>query len=96
MNFTEHTKIRKEKFGTVIFDTLTEKIFITDQIGSEILCLVDDLDKKQNAIGRFYGQAPHIDSLCFINNCTAKPGEFIRAKIIGTKDYDLIAEQIDD
>lgn len=41
MNFTEHTKIRKEKFGTVIFDTLTEKIFITDQIGSEILCLIE-------------------------------------------------------
>lgn len=67
-----------------------------DRIGSEILCLVDELDTKQNAIGRFYGQAPHIDSLCFINNCTAKPGEFIRAKIIGTKDYDLIAERIDD
>ena len=41
MNFTEHTKIRKEKFGTVVFDTLTEKIFITDQIGSEILQLIE-------------------------------------------------------
>lgn len=40
MNFTEHTKIRKEKFGTVVFDTLTEKIFITDQIGAEILQLI--------------------------------------------------------
>ncbi len=41
MKFTEHTKIRKEKFGTVVFDTLTEKIFITDQIGSEILQLIE-------------------------------------------------------
>ncbi|TKJ37819.1 MAG: hypothetical protein CEE38_07060 [Planctomycetes bacterium B3_Pla] len=41
MNFTEHTKIRKEKFGTVVFDTLTEKIFITDEVGSEILRLVE-------------------------------------------------------
>ena len=40
MNLTEHTKVRKEKFGTVVFDTLTEKIFITDQIGSEILQLI--------------------------------------------------------
>ncbi len=40
MNLTEHTKIRKEKFGTVVFDTLTEKIFITDEIGSEILQLI--------------------------------------------------------
>ncbi len=41
MNFTKHTKIRKEKFGTVVFDTLTEKIFITDQIGGEILQLIE-------------------------------------------------------
>ena len=41
MNFTEHTKIRKEKFGTVVFDTLTEKIFITDQVGAEILQLIE-------------------------------------------------------
>ena len=41
MNLTEHTKIRKEKFGTVVFDTLTEKIFITDQVGGEILELVE-------------------------------------------------------
>jgi len=41
MDFTEHTKLRKEKFGTVIFETLTEKIFITDHIGSEILCLIE-------------------------------------------------------
>jgi transcriptional regulator len=41
MNFTEHTKIRKEKFGTVIFDTLTEKIFVTDQLGTEILGLIE-------------------------------------------------------
>ena len=40
MNLTEHTKIRNEKFGTVVFDTLTEKIFITDPVGSEILKLI--------------------------------------------------------
>ena len=41
MKFTEHTKIRKEKFGTVVFDTLTEKIFISDEIGGAILQLID-------------------------------------------------------
>ncbi len=41
MNFTEHTKVRKEKFGSVVFDTLTEKIFITDGIGSDILELIE-------------------------------------------------------
>ncbi len=41
MKFADHTKIRKEKFGTVVFDTLTEKIFITDRIGGEILQLIE-------------------------------------------------------
>jgi len=57
MNLTEHTKIRKEKFGTVIFDTLTEKIFITDQIGSEILQLIEQgkrLPEIVSELGGFF------------------------------------------
>jgi len=57
MNFTKHTKIRKEKFGTVVFDTLTEKIFITDQIGGEILQLIEqgrDLPEILSTLGDSY------------------------------------------
>jgi ribosomal protein S12 methylthiotransferase len=44
--------------------------------------------------GRFYGQAPDIDSICIIKNCSANPGQFIDTKVVGTKDYDLLVEQI--
>ena len=44
--------------------------------------------------GRFYGQAPDIDSICIIKNCSASPGQLINAKVVGTKDYDLLVEQI--
>lgn len=57
MKFTEHTKIRKEKFGTVVFDTLTEKIFITDQVGGEILDLIEqgkDVPEIISALGESY------------------------------------------
>ncbi len=57
MNFTEHTKIRKEKFGTVVFDTLTEKKFITDQIGGDILQLIEqgkDLPEILSVLGDNY------------------------------------------
>lgn len=57
MNFTEHTKIRKEKFGTVVFDTLTEKIFITDRIGGDILQLIEqgkDLPEMLSVLGDNY------------------------------------------
>ena len=62
------------------------------RIGSELTCLVDSVDKEGDGKGRFYGQAPDIDSLCIIKNCTARPGDFINAKVIGTKDYDLVVE----
>lgn len=41
MNFTEHVKIRNEKFGTVIFETLSEKIFVTNESGGKILQLIE-------------------------------------------------------
>ncbi|MCM8796223.1 MAG: PqqD family protein [Candidatus Omnitrophica bacterium] len=40
MVFTAHTKIREEKFGAVIFETLKEKIFITNRTGKDILNLL--------------------------------------------------------
>ena len=57
MRFTEHTKLRKEKFGTVVFDTLTEKIFITDPVGSEILELIEqgeDLSQIVDKLGETF------------------------------------------
>jgi ribosomal protein S12 methylthiotransferase len=65
-----------------------------NKIGSELLCLIDSVDDKGTSRGRFYGQAPEIDSICIIENCSAKPGEFIKMQVVGTKDYDLLVRQI--
>jgi len=79
------------------------------RIGSRLTCLVEDgpspasapqkgragtHDPRRAGRGRFYGQAPDIDSLCIIPKCSAPPGRFIEAKVIGTQDYDLGIEQI--
>jgi len=66
----------------------------SELIGSKLTCLVDSIDNKGTGQGRFYGQAPDIDSACIIKNCSTSPGKFINAKVIGTKDYDLVVEQI--
>jgi ribosomal protein S12 methylthiotransferase len=63
--------------------------------GQELLCLVDDAD-GENGVGRFYGQAPHIDSVCHINNCKGQPGQFVRTRVTGSEGYDLVVEQIND
>jgi ribosomal protein S12 methylthiotransferase len=71
-----------------------------DRIGSEMTCLVDSVDSKFLLKGRYYGQAPDIDSLCLINtgdrhkHRPPRPGQFIRTKVVGTSDYDLVVEQI--
>jgi len=63
------------------------------RIGSKLKCLVDFADNN-TVKGRFQGQAPEIDSVCIINNCSADPGQFVETKVIATNDYDLVVEQI--
>lgn len=40
MEFEKHIKIRQERFGAVIFDTLREKVFVTSHTGGQILQLI--------------------------------------------------------
>ena len=65
-----------------------------NRIAAELSCLVDSVETQGTGQGRFYGQAPDIDSICIIKGCSAKPGDFIDTKVTGSKDYDLIVEQI--
>lgn len=65
-----------------------------DRIGSNLICLVDSLDRDGLGRGRYYGQAPDIDSVCIIKHCSAKPGQLIEVKVVGTQDYDLLVKQI--
>ncbi len=75
-----------------------------DRVGSTLACLVDSCDSpsgraakrgaKSTGRGRFYGQAPDIDSACLIPRCSAQPGQLIQARVVGTQDYDLLVEQL--
>jgi ribosomal protein S12 methylthiotransferase len=65
-----------------------------NRIGQTLTCLVDSVDRHDLRQSRYYGQAPDIDSVCIIRNGSAQPGQFIEAKVVGTRDYDLLVEQI--
>ena len=65
-----------------------------NRIGTKLTCLIDSVETGGTGEGRFYGQAPSIDSICIIKNCSSAPGQFIDAKVVATQDYDLIVEQI--
>ncbi|MBS3947713.1 MAG: PqqD family protein [Dethiobacter sp.] len=42
MEFAKHVKVRQEKFGAVMFETLCEKVFVTNETGAEILRLLEE------------------------------------------------------
>jgi len=42
MYFADHVKWRSEKFGAVIFDTLNEKVYVTNETGNDILPLIGE------------------------------------------------------
>ena len=63
------------------------------RIGKTITCLIDDKDEEGNALGRYYGQAPDIDSVCLVQKCNAQIGEFANVKVTDVQDYDLIVEE---
>ncbi|MGA2173079.1 MAG: 30S ribosomal protein S12 methylthiotransferase RimO [Sedimentisphaerales bacterium] len=88
-------RIKKHRLEQIM---LTQQQIAFDKnkkrIGDTLTCLVDSIGKGRTAKGRFFGQAPEIDPLCIIRNCSAKPGTFIQTKITGTKNYDLLCKQI--
>ena len=64
------------------------------RVGSQLTCLVDSIDDQGTGLGRFYGQAPEIDSVCLIEDCTAEPGQYAQVRVTGTQGYDLLVERI--
>ena len=50
MIFNKHVKIRKEKFGSVIFETLKEKVYVTNETGEDILTLLREGNTTEEII----------------------------------------------
>jgi len=65
-----------------------------NRIGSKLTCLIDSFGTEGKAQGRFYGQAPDIDSVCIVENCSAAPGKFVDTEVVAANDYDLLVQQI--
>ncbi len=61
VSFDKHVKIRQEKQGAVVFDTLREKVFVTNETGGEILQLMQEglsTEEITAALAEIYEQDP--------------------------------------
>jgi len=65
-------------------------------IGKEMEVLIDEKisDKDYTFLGRTKYDAPEVDGGVIIKDKNLKPGDLIRAKIIDTWEYDLLAEKL--
>ncbi|MFH0840028.1 MAG: 30S ribosomal protein S12 methylthiotransferase RimO [Candidatus Omnitrophota bacterium] len=63
-------------------------------LGKTIDVLIDekDGDSTDSYIGRTEGDAPEVDGEVFVKGRGLKPGDFVKVKIAGTLEYDLIGE----
>ncbi len=60
-------------------------------VSSPLKVLIDGTDAKHRCVGRYYGQAPEIDSICILTNpCEA--GTFVHATVTDFDGYDLIVK----
>ncbi len=73
MDFAKYVKLRHEKFGAVVFDTLNEKVYVTNETGKAILSLLaEGLNAEEIAqrLGKEYeegGSAVDCDVAEFID-----------------------------
>jgi len=69
------------------------------KIGTEVDVLIDGPSREHELVlqGRLEGQAPDIDAVVYLTDCDPErytAGDLIRARIVGARDYDLVASPI--
>lgn len=76
MDFVKYAKIRKEKFGAVIFDTLNEKVFVTNRTGADILQLIEERRVVDDIVrvlaSKYSGEEIEKDAIDFIEDLREK------------------------
>ena len=66
------------------------------KIGTDVQVLIDGPSPEHDLVlqGRLQGQAPDIDPMVILTDCDPSlfgPGDLITARIVGARDYDLVA-----
>ncbi len=63
-----------------------------ERVGSRLEVLVDKRAEPGAVVARHQGQAPTVDSVTYVEDCDASPGEFVTVRCTGRDTYDLLAQ----
>ncbi len=89
---SEKTKQKRLETGML----LQQKISAENNqrlLGRTLEILVEEKGEEAGIwLGRTYMDAPEVDGTVFINAQQLTPGQFVSARIVGTREYDLVAE----
>lgn len=83
MNFNPHVKIRDEKCGAVMFDTLKEKVFVTNDTGRAILRLLERGETTED-IATLLSKTYDLESDEIKNDVKAFIGELREKALLGS------------
>lgn len=89
-------EVRKER-ADILMSVQQEIAFekARQWVGKKLICLIDEgPDDDGVGVGRFFGQAPHVDSICLVKDSSSQPGDFIDTEVLGANEYDLIVQEI--
>ncbi len=66
------------------------------QVGRQVEVLIDRAvpGEKNTWLGRWYADAPDVDSVVYVTGKKLKPGQFVPCEIVATAEYDLVAAAI--
>ena len=65
------------------------------RIGTEMEVLVEKTLSRGRAVGRHRGQAPEVDGNVLLSGYPGRAGGFCRARITGSREWDLLAKPVD-
>jgi ribosomal protein S12 methylthiotransferase len=67
-----------------------------NKVGQTLTLVIDEVDPEESNswVARTTGDSPEIDTVTFVTGESLEPGQFVRARVIDTIEYDLVAEAV--
>ena len=84
-------EVKKERLGELM--RLQQQIVLARNgslVGQKLDVLIEQASGNRQIQGRYYGQAPEVDSVCYVQTKRKlRAGQIIRAEVTGYEGYDL-------